>query len=100
MTLAAWPCHADLMGRVGQLEIGKDDVVTDALDKAPGCPYPHMWGAMALDGDVLIDRALGTPSLQIKPWIAAGLNVRAIHAKGMYMDIGSVSGLKLLYRSL
>ena len=100
VTLAAWPCHADLMGRVGQLDIANDGVVVDAQDKAPGCPYPFMWGAMALDGDIAIDRALGTPSLQIKPWIAAGLNVRAVRAKGMYMDIGSVSGLKLLYKSL
>jgi len=37
---------------------------------------------------------------RLRPWIAAGLNVRAVRAKGMYMDIGSVSGLKLLYKSL
>jgi len=100
VALAAWPCHADLMGRVGQLDIGPDGVVRDALDKTPGCPYPFMWGAMGFDGDVPLDRTLGHPGLQIMPWARAGLSVRAIYAKGMYMDIGSVSGLKLLYRSL
>lgn len=100
VTLAAWPCHAELMGRVGQIEIAPDGRVTDSVDKRVGCTFPFMWGAMALDGDVPIDRALPHPGVQIKSWIESGLTVRANRAVGTYMDIGTVSGLKMLYRSI
>lgn len=100
VTLAAWPCHAELMGRVGQIDIAADGRVTDSVDKRPGCTLPFMWGAMALKGDVPIDRALPHPGVQIQSWIERGLTVRANRAVGTYMDIGTVSGLKMLYRSI
>jgi len=31
-------------------------------------------------------------------WVNAGKNVKAIIAKGKYLDIGTVNGLKMLYR--
>jgi hypothetical protein len=100
VTLAAWPCHADLQGRVGQLDVADDGRVRDAKDKVAGCPYPLMWGAMAIAGDVAIDRTMSNPGLQLPEWVAGGVNVRAIRVPGTYMDVGTVSGLKMLYQTL
>lgn len=97
VTLAAFDCHEDLMGRVGQIKFDESGVVTDALDKTIGCEYPYMWGAMAIQ-NVYLNEELSNPGIQINEWIKDGRDVRAVVAKGKYLDIGTVSSLKMLYR--
>lgn len=96
VTLAAFPCHADLKGRVGQILIDANGDVLDAQDKVQECEYNFMWGAMALSG-VSVDPLGITPSSQIMQWVSEGRSVKAIEAKGRYLDIGTVSSLKALY---
>jgi hypothetical protein len=56
-----------------------------------------MWGAMALN-NVYVNEELPHPGVQINEWINDGKYVKAVISKGRYLDIGTVSGLKLLYR--
>jgi hypothetical protein len=97
VTLAAFDCHEDLMGRVGQIDFDDNGKIKNAFDKIEGCEYPYMWGAMALQ-NVYVDEKLSHPGIQIMDWVNAGKNVKAIIAKGKYLDIGTVNGLKMLYR--
>jgi hypothetical protein len=97
VTLAVFDCHQDLMGRVGQVLFEKDGTVIDVKDKVKNCPYPYMWGAMALN-NVYVNEELPHPGIQINEWINDGKDVKAVISKGRYLDIGTVSGLKLLYR--
>jgi len=97
ITLAAFDCHEDLMGRVGQIKFDKSNNVVDALDKTAGCDYNYMWGSMAVQ-NVYIDEELPNPGVQIMDWINEGKSVKAVVAKGKYLDIGTVNGLKMLYR--
>jgi hypothetical protein len=97
VTLAAFDCHQDLMGRVGQIKFDEFGRVVDALDKTTGCEYPYMWGAMAVQ-NVFIDEELPNPGVQIMDWVNQGNSVKAVVAKGKYLDIGTVNGLKMLYR--
>lgn len=97
VTLAAFDCHSDLMGRVGQILFDENGSVIDSKDKVKNCPYPFMWGAMALQ-NVYINEELPNPGLQINDWVEDGKNVKAVIAKGKYLDIGTVDGLKLLYK--
>lgn len=97
VTLSAFDCHEDLMGRVGQIKFDEFGNVSDALDKTKGCEYPYMWGAMALQG-VYVNEELPNPGIQINDWINEGKKVKAVIAKGKYLDIGTINGLKLLYR--
>ena len=97
VTLAAFDCHLDLMGRVGQILFDENGSVIDCKDKVKNCPYPYMWGAMALK-NVYINEELPNPGLQINDWIEDGKDVKAVISKGKYLDIGTVNGLKMLYR--
>jgi hypothetical protein len=56
-----------------------------------------MWGAMAIQ-NVYLNEELPHPGIQIKDWLDEGKSVKAIKAKGKYLDIGTVNGLKMLYR--
>ncbi len=97
VALAAFKCHEDLMGRVGQIDFDRELNIIDALDKDPSCRYSYMWGAMALN-NVYINEELPNPGIQIMDWVNEEKNVKAVIAKGKYLDIGTVNGLKLLYR--
>jgi len=97
VTLAAFDCHEDLMGRVGQIKFDESNNVIDSLDKTLGCDYNYMWGAMAVQ-NVYINEEFPNPGVQIMDWVNEGKDVKAVVAKGKYLDIGTVNGLKMLYR--
>jgi hypothetical protein len=99
VTLAAFPCHDQLIGRVGQILFNQDGDVLDVMDKVPSCEYEFLWGALALNG-VSVDPLLATPSLQIMDWVREGKSVKALKAIGTYLDIGTVSAIKSLYRDI
>jgi hypothetical protein len=97
VTLAAFECNDDLIGRVGQILFEENGIMIDAKDKVRNCPYPYMWGAMSLH-NIYVNEELPHPGVQINEWINDGLDVKAVISKGRYLDIGTVNGLKMLYR--
>jgi hypothetical protein len=47
-----------------------------------------------------IDPKLDHPGKQIKEWIDESSNIRAVRPGGRYMDIGTLRGLKQLYKEM
>jgi hypothetical protein len=95
LTLAIWSIRPDQLGKLGQVLISGDSYgpVLDAKDKDPLCTYPHSWGAMAFNKD-LID--LASPDMPhtgylIEPAISKGLEVEAKLQNGSYFDCGTPS---------
>lgn len=100
VVLGAWKCHAGIKGRVGQIKIENDNVIS-SMDKDPNCDYDYMWGTMLLRNmynNIDIDK--DHPGKQIQDWINSGINVKAVKPTGNYMDIGTLNGLKQLYKEM
>lgn len=100
ITLASWPCNEDIKGRVGQINYNGNDVI-EVIDKVPGCEFDRMWGALKFNiSGKLIDPALPHPGVQLNSFIRLGYTVGHIPCEGEYIDAGTVSGIKELYRSI
>jgi hypothetical protein len=101
LVLATWECTEDLKGRVGQILIS-DNKVLSSKDKVLNCDYPDMWGAMLFRKNLIryVDTELDHPGKQIQEWIDMNLDVRAVQLGGKYMDIGTLKGLKQLYKEM
>jgi len=101
LILGAWECSEDLKGRVGQVLLSGDKVLS-SMDKTPDCEYPYMWGTMLFRKNLIryIDPELEHPGKQIQDWLDMNLDVRAVRPGGKYMDIGTLKGLKQLYKEM
>jgi len=101
LVLGAWECTDDLRGLVGQIEI-LDNRVVSSKDKDKDCDYRYMWGTMLFRKNMIryINPILDHPGKQIQEWIDMGLSIRAVHQGGKYMDIGTLRGLKQLYKEM
>lgn len=101
LVLGVWECGEVLKGRVGQVLVSNDKVI-DSEDKVDNCDYPDMWGTMLFRKNMIryIDAALDHPGKQLKEWISMGLNIKAVRPGGQYMDIGTLKGLKQLYKEM
>lgn len=101
LVLGAWECTDDLKGRVGQISLSGDKVVL-SKDKDINCQYEHMWGTMLFRKNLIryVDTSIDHPGLQIQDWVDANLKVKAVKPGGKYMDIGTLKGLKQLYREM
>jgi hypothetical protein len=101
LVLGTWDCHEDLRGRVGQVLLSGNKVLS-SMDKTSTCEYPHMWGTMLFRKNLVryIDPGLDHPGKQIQEWIDMNLDVRAAKPGGKYMDIGTLKGLKQLYKEM
>jgi GTP:adenosylcobinamide-phosphate guanylyltransferase len=101
LVLGAWECQDELKGRVGQILISGNKVIS-SQDKTPNCDYKHMWGTMLFRKNLVryIDESLDHPGKQIQEWIDMSLDVRAVQPGGRYMDIGTLKGLKNLYKEM
>jgi len=100
VVLGTWECHQDIKGRVGQIDVIKNKVV-GSKDKVSDCDFPFMWGTMLLRNmSSKIDSSLAHVGLQIQEWIDSGIDVRSVFPGGQYMDIGTLDGLKLLYKEI
>ena len=101
LVLGAWECSDELKGRVGQIRLSNDKVMS-SMDKAQDCNYEYMWGTMLFRKNLIryIDTSLDHPGKQIQEWIDMSLDVRAVKPGGKYMDIGTLKGLKQLYKEM
>lgn len=101
LVLGIWECGEALKGRVGQVLVS-DNKVIDSEDKVDNCNYLDMWGTMLFQKNMIryIDPNLDHPGKQLKEWISKGANIRAVRPGGQYMDIGTLRGLKQLYKEM
>lgn len=101
LVLGTWECTEDIKGRVGQILVSGNDVKA-SKDKVDNCDYPDMWGTMLFQKNMIryIDPELAHPGLQIQEWIDMGMSVKSVRPGGKYMDIGTLKGLKLLYKEM
>jgi hypothetical protein len=101
LVLGIWECVEGLKGRVGQVLVSNNKVV-DSEDKVDNCNYLDMWGTMLFQNNMIrfIDPKLDHPGKQLKDWISQGFNIRAERPGGQYMDIGTLRGLKQLYKEM
>jgi GTP:adenosylcobinamide-phosphate guanylyltransferase len=102
LVLGVWECVDDLKGRVGQVLVSSDSRVTASQDKTENCDYKDMWGTMLFRKNMIryLDPSLEHPGKQIQEWIDKGSNIKAVRPGGKYMDIGTLRGLKQLYREM
>ena len=101
LSLGLWKCREELRGRVGQV-LCQDGIIKASKDKDPECNYEHMWGTMLFRKNLIryMDPKLDHPGKQIQEWINSNLVVEGIEFEGDYMDIGTLKGLKELYRKM
>jgi hypothetical protein len=101
LVLGIWECGETLKGRVGQVLVSHDKVI-DSEDKVDNCNYLDMWGTMLFRKNMIryIDTTLDHPGKQLKEWISRGSNIKAVRPGGQYMDIGTLRGLKQLYKEM
>jgi hypothetical protein len=98
LVLGVWECNDDLKGRVGQVLLS-DNKVISSKDKVADCDYKYMWGTMLFRKNLIryLDNKLDHPGKQIQEWIDMNLNIKAVKPGGQYMDIGTFAGLKKMY---
>lgn len=102
LVLGAWECLDDLKGRVGQIEIMDDGDVVQSKDKVSDCNFEYMWGTMLFRKNMIryVDSDLDHPGKQIQEWIDRGFHITSVKPGGKYMDIGTLKGLKQLYKEM
>jgi hypothetical protein len=101
VVLAAFECPPRLRGEVGQIDVSRDGVVRDCIDKEPDCQYAHLWGGLLLRGEMVrqLDRSSASPSRDIAAWTKT-CQVRAARCAGEYVDVGRPESLHLLGRDV
>ena len=102
LVLGIWECLGELKGRVGQVLVYNDGRVKASKDKVSDCDYKDMWGTMLFRKNMIryIDPSLDHPGKQIQEWIDEGSNIQSVRPGGRYMDIGTLRGLKQLYKEM
>lgn len=101
LVLGVWECDNELKGRVGQVLLSGDKVIASE-DKVGDCDYPYMWGTMLFRKNMIryLDSSLEHPGKQLKEWLLESTNIKAVKPGGKYMDIGTLKGLRQLYREM
>ena len=102
LVLGTWECTDELKGRVGQINIIENGKVIESKDKVSDCNFPYMWGTMLFRKNMIrfIDPLSDHPGKQIQNWIEKGFDVTSVKPGGRYMDIGTLKGLKQLYKEM
>ena len=102
ISIACWPMHDELKGKVGQVELVKNSII-GIKEKVEDCDYPHMWGAFALDSTVLnkLNRFNMHIGLDLEYLIVDEIsNMYAFEVDGMYFDSGTIDGYRDLLNSI
>jgi GTP:adenosylcobinamide-phosphate guanylyltransferase len=102
LVLGIWECTEELKGRVGQVLVDSNNRVNASKDKVADCDYKDMWGTMLFRKNMIryIDTKLDHPGKQIQDWINESFNIKAVRPGGRYADIGTLKGLKNLYKEM
>jgi len=102
VSVACWPLHDGLKGKVGQVELVKNSIL-DIKEKIQDCDYLHMWGAMALDSMILnnLNKFNMHIGIDLEYLIAERLNdIYAFEVEGTYFDAGTIDGYKDLLNNI
>ena len=102
LVLGVWECTEELKGRVGQVLVNADNKVVESKDKVDNCDFKDMWGIMLFQKNMIryINPDLDHPGKQIQEWIDDRAIIKAVRPGGKYMDIGTLRGLKNLYKEM
>jgi GTP:adenosylcobinamide-phosphate guanylyltransferase len=102
VTLGVFNCSEELKGRVGQVLVSTDGRVIESKDKVVGCDHEDLWGIMVLRKNMIryLDPTKDHPGKQIQDWIDDRLSIKSVRIEGKYMDVGTLQGLKNLYREM
>jgi hypothetical protein len=100
IVLGLWKCDKTLKGKVGQIKLQNNNVIS-SKDKDLNCDYNYMWGTMILKNMFnYIDSKKDHPGKQIQDWIDMGFKVGAVKQNGVYIDTGTIEGIKQLYKKI
>jgi hypothetical protein len=101
LVLGTWDCDEEIRGRVGQILLSDNKVIA-SKDKSYECDYKHMWGTMLFRKNLIryIDEEFEHPGKQIQEWIDMHLDIRSVQPGGKYMDVGTLKGLKKMYKEM
>ena len=72
-------------------------------DKVSDCDYPHMWGALALNHEIImqLDRFKAHPGLDLEYLLVDNFNKHfAFEVDGRYFDVGTLAGYRNLLNRL
>ena len=72
-------------------------------DKVSDCDYPHMWGALALNHEIImqLDRFKAHPGLDLEYLVVDNFNKHfAFEVDGRYFDVGTLAGYRNLLNRL
>lgn len=102
VTLGIFNCSEELKGRVGQVLVSTNSKVLESKDKVFGCDYEDLWGIMVLRKNMIryLDPTKDHPGKQIQDWIDDGFSIKSVRIEGKYMDVGTLQGLKNLYKEM
>jgi hypothetical protein len=94
-TALLWKIRQDQCGKVGQCDIDQNGTIVCIADKAEGCPFGHLWGALIWNEGFwdLLD-----PSM---PHVGYALQcgVPSIEQDGYYYDCGTFAEYSRMIRS-
>lgn len=102
ISAACWPIDNELKGRVGQVDLVKNSII-DVQDKTENCDYPHMWGALAFNKDIImqLNKFNAHPGIDLPYLIADNFYKHyAFEVDGKYFDVGTLAGYRNLLNRL
>jgi NDP-sugar pyrophosphorylase family protein len=102
ITVACWPVDDVIKGKVGQVELVKNKIL-DLKDKDIECDYPHMWGALGLNKQIInkLNKYNSHAGIDLEFEIVDNFDQHyAFEVDGKYFDIGTLYNYRNLLNSL
>jgi len=89
--LLCWELQDFQKGKLGQVSVNKNDLITDIRDKDSECTYKYFWGAAAFSKDNLrvVDDKEAHVGFMYEKLLARNIKVGAIKIQGSYYDCGT-----------
>jgi hypothetical protein len=99
LNLACWNIRPEQYGKLGQVDISMDEgssnfgAIFGSEDKNPSCRFPHSWGAMAFNRNIMQWASDDMPHTGhiIPELLDLGIRVGAKTINGEYYDCGTPS---------
>jgi hypothetical protein len=93
VNLACWEIRPEQLGKLGQVEINQNSLVTDMKDKDPNCVYDHSWGSTIFRKELQKYMDLSEPHIgyAVKNALMSGEVINAKRINGQYFDCGTPS---------